>query len=35
MTDPNNDVLATTTFVEDPGMPGLGGPTMPVAWVRA
>lgn len=32
--DPGNEVLAETDFVEDPDLPGVGTPTMPVTWVR-
>lgn len=32
--DPSNEVLAETTFVEDPDLPGVGTPTMPVTWTR-
>ncbi len=32
--DPGNEVLAETSFVEDPDLPGVGTPTMPVTWLR-
>jgi uncharacterized protein len=33
-TDPSNEVLATTSYVDDPRLPGLTGRVMPVTWVR-
>jgi len=32
--DPSNEVLAVTDHVDDPEVPGLGGITMPVTYVR-
>lgn len=32
--DQSNDVLATTTYLDDPDVPGLAGRLMPVVWTR-
>lgn len=32
--DPGNEVLAVTDYVDDPDLPWVGNPTMPVTWVR-
>lgn len=32
--DLSNDVLATTTYIDDPDVPGLGGRLTPVVWTR-
>jgi type 1 glutamine amidotransferase len=33
-TDPSNEVLAVTDYVDDPDVPGLVGRRMPVTWTR-
>ncbi|MCT2587686.1 ThuA domain-containing protein [Actinophytocola gossypii] len=32
--DPGNEVLAVTDYNDDPDLPWIGHPTMPVTWVR-
>jgi uncharacterized protein len=32
--DPSNQVLAVTNYLDDPDLPWVGNPVMPVTWVR-